>query len=111
MNTVAHYISQFDPEIQARLQALRRLFFEVVPETEESIRYNMPAFKVGIHHLYIAAYKNHIGCYPVYRWPEIETEISPFRAKKTKDSLHFTHDKPLPLSLLKKIILLTHQTK
>ena len=110
MNTVAHYISQFTPEIQARLEALRQLFFEVLPETEESMRYNMPAYKVGNQHLYFAAYKIHIGFYPVYAGSQLEGKIAPFRAKKTKDSLHFYHDKPLPLDLIKEIIVMKSQS-
>lgn len=106
MNEIEHYISQFEPEIQSKLEILRQLFFEVLPDTEESIRYKMPAFKVGKHHLYFAAYKKHIGFYPVYGLTEIEEEVSKYRAKKTKDSLHFMLDKPLPIELIKKIITL-----
>lgn len=106
MNEVEQYISQFEPEIRVKLEVLRKLFFEVLPETEESIRYKMPAFKVGKYHLYFAAYKKHIGFYPVYGLTEIEDEILEYRAKNTKDSLHFEHDKPLPIDLLKKIIKL-----
>jgi uncharacterized protein YdhG (YjbR/CyaY superfamily) len=106
MNEIEHYISSFEPEIQSRLIILRQLFFEVIPDTEESIRYKMPAFKVGKHHLYFAAYKKHIGFYPVYNLTEIEEEVSKYRVKKTKDSLHFMLDKPLPIELIKKIIVL-----
>lgn len=106
MNEVELYVSQFEPEIQSRLEILRQLFFEVLPDTEKSIRYKMPAFKVGKHHLYFAAYKKHIGFYPVYGLTEIEEEVSEYRANKTKDSLHFMLDKPLPIELIKKIIML-----
>ena len=106
MNEVEKYITQFEREINDRLTVLRQLFFEVLPGTEESIRYNMPAFTVGKHHLYFAAYKKHIGFYPVYGLPEIEEQITPYRAKGTKDSLHFPHNKPLPVELIKEIIRL-----
>ena len=106
MNAIDKYISQFDPEIQVRLHELRQLFFEVCPGCEESIRYKMPAYKVGKHHLYFAAYKNHIGFYPVYGLTELEEELTLYRAKKTKNSLHFMHNKPLPTDLVKKIIQL-----
>jgi uncharacterized protein YdhG (YjbR/CyaY superfamily) len=66
----------------------------------------MPAFKVGKHYLYFAAYRKHIGFYPVYGLTEIEEEVAKYRAKKTKDSLHFMLDKPLPIELIKKIITL-----
>ena len=106
MNEVENYISLFKPEIQSRLEILRQLFFFFFSDTEESIRYKMPAFKVGKHHLYFAAHKRHIGFYPVYVLPEIEEEVSKYRAKKTKDSLHFMLDKPMPIELIKKIITL-----
>ncbi|HEY0670391.1 MAG TPA: DUF1801 domain-containing protein [Sphingobacteriaceae bacterium] len=106
MNEVKKYIQQFEPDIQERLNTLREIFFEELPDTEESIRYKMPAYKVGKYHLYFAAYKKHIGFYPVYGLTEIEDEISEYRAPKTKDTLHFMLDKPLPLELIKKIIKL-----
>lgn len=106
MNEVEKYIKQFEPDIQKKLNELRQLFFKVLPNTEESIRYKMPAYRVGKNRLYFAAYKKHIGLYPVYGLTEIEEEISKYRAKKTKDSLHFMLDKPLPLELIKKIIIL-----
>ena len=85
---------------------MRQVFFEVLADTEESIRYKMPAFKVGKHHLYFAAYKKHIGFYSVYGLTEIEDEISEYRAQKKKDSLYFMLDKPLPIELIKNIIRL-----
>ncbi len=106
MNKVETYIQQFEPEIQKRLTVLRELFFDLLPDVEERISYNMPAYKVGSSHLYFAAYKKHIGFYPVYGLPEIEEEISVYKATQTKDSLHFPHSKPLPVALIKKIIKL-----
>lgn len=106
MNEVEKYIKQFEPDVQEKLNAIRNSIFELLPGTEESIRYNMPAFKVGKHHLYMAAYKKHIGFYPIYALPEIEDALSEYRAKNTKDSLHFMLNSPLPLQLIKKIITL-----
>jgi hypothetical protein len=57
---VDQYISEFDPVIQKRLRKLQNLFFEVLPNTKESIRYKIPAYEVGNHYLYFAGYKNHI---------------------------------------------------
>ncbi|WP_395047132.1 iron chaperone [Flavobacterium sp.] len=99
-------MQQFEPDVQEKLNALRDVFFEVLPDTEESIRYKMPAFKVGKHHLYFAAYKKHIGFYPVYGLTEIEDKVSEYRAKNTKDSLHFMLDRPLPIELIKNIVKL-----
>jgi uncharacterized protein YdhG (YjbR/CyaY superfamily) len=106
MNEVEKYISSFEGEVKERLQLLRHLFFEENPSVEESIRYNMPAYQVGKLHLYFAAYKNHVGFYPVYGLVEIEPEIKKYRAKGTKDTLHFKHNNPLPIDLIKRIIQL-----
>lgn len=106
MKQVEAYISQFDPEIQSRLIELRQLFFDLIPNIEESISYNMPAYKVGKHHLYFAAYKNHIGFYPVNGLLDMEDELKNYRAKGTKDTLHFLHRKAMPIELIKKIIML-----
>ncbi len=106
MTEVEEYIQQFEPEVKEKLHALRQVFFEVLPDAQESIRYKIPAFKVGKHHLYFAAYKKHIGFYPVYGLTEIEDKVSSFRARNTKDSLHFKLDRPLPIDLIKDIIKL-----
>lgn len=106
MTEVEKYIILFEPNVQEKLNALRQAFFEVMPDIEESIRYKIPAFKVGKHHLYFAAYKKHIGFYPIYSLTEIEDKVSEYRAKNAKASLHFMLDKPLPMDLIKNIIQL-----
>lgn len=102
--TVQSYIEQFNPEIQNRLNEIRDLFLNFNPTIEESIRYKMPAYKLGNGHLYFAAYTNHIGFYPTYGLKELYEEMEPYRAKKTKDSLHFKYSDRLPKELIVKII-------
>ncbi|RYD96789.1 MAG: DUF1801 domain-containing protein [Sphingobacteriales bacterium] len=104
-DAVTAYISGFEPTIRERLNALRTVFHEELPQTEESIRYRMPAFTVGEKgYLYFAAYKQHIGFYPVYGLVKLAPEIEQYKAKKAKDTLHFMHDQPLPLALVRQII-------
>ncbi|GCC51447.1 DUF1801 domain-containing protein [Chryseotalea sanaruensis] len=105
MNPVDEYIKAFPATVQERLITIRQLFFQLSPNVEESIRYKMPAYKVGKHHLYFAAYKKHIGMYPVYGLGELEKEIKSYRAKNTKDSIHFLHSEALPIQLIKSIII------
>ena len=109
MNEIDTYIAQFAPEIQSRLTELRQLFLQVCPGCKETIRYNMPSYKLGKQHLYFAAYKKHIGFYPVYGLTELEHQLSAYRAKGTKDSLHFMHNTPLPVELIREIIRLKSQ--
>ena len=102
---IDEYIASQEREIAKRLSEIRALFHEILPTTEESIRYDMPAFKVGGDHLYMSAYKNHIGMYPMYGISTLDNEMEQFRGKGTKDALHFKHSEPLPMPLIKKIII------
>lgn len=44
----------------------------------------------GRHHIYFAAWKKHIGVYPVYRSDDpIEAELAPYR--DAKDTLRFPY--------------------
>lgn len=104
IKTVDDYINAQLPEIAERLRVIRDIFHKVIPQTEESMHYNMPAFTVGGYHLYTSAYKNHIGMYPMYGIPELDKEMLPYRGKGTKDALHFKHSEPLPLALIEDII-------
>lgn len=104
MNEVEKYIKQFEPDVQEKLNTLRKLFFEVLPNVEESIRYKIPAYKVGKYHLYFAAYKKHIGFYPVYGLNDLAPQLLQYRAKGTKDSLHNMYNQALPTALIKEII-------
>ncbi len=108
--TIDDYIAAQSPEIAEQLSILRSVFHELLPQTEESIRYDMPAFTVGGEHLYISAYKHHIGMYPMYGISELNDEMLPYRGEGTKDALHFMHDKPLPLDVIKRIIIAKSST-
>lgn len=103
-STVDEYINAQPSEIAERLRTIRKIFHKVLPHTKESIRYDMPAFTVGGYHLYMSAYKEHIGMYPMYGIPELDEKMLPYRGKGTKDALHFKHTEPLPLELIEEII-------
>ncbi len=102
--SVDEYIQFFEPEIQERLKLIHDTILKAAPGAEESIRYNMPAFKLNKHYIYFSAYKKHIVMYPMYGLAELEQELSLYRAKDTKDSIHFLHTKKIPVKLIAKIV-------
>ena len=104
-STIDDYIAAQLPEVRERLISIRDIFHKVLPNTKESIRYDMPAFTVGGYHLYMSTYKNHIGMYPMYGIPELDEQMLPYRGKGTKDALHFKHTEALPLGLIEEIVL------
>ena len=101
---VPSYIKTFSKEVQDRLNLVRDTIMKTAPNCEESIRYNMPAYKIGKDHIYFSGYKKHIGMYPMYGMPDLEEELKPFRGKDTKDSIHFLHEDQLPVKLIARIV-------
>src|SRR5690242_18308718 len=62
--TIDEYHAQFNGKTLLRLDEMRKLIRSSVPEAEEVISYNMPAFKQNTVLVYYAAGKEHIGFYP-----------------------------------------------
>src|SRR5687768_11823572 len=101
--TVDEYMSSQPKEMQAILEALRETIKQAAPQAEELISYNMPAYKLHGMLVYFAANKNHIGFYPTPSAIEaFKKELSAYEG--AKGSVKFPIDKPIPLSLVKKIV-------
>jgi uncharacterized protein YdhG (YjbR/CyaY superfamily) len=101
--TIDDYIKSFPEDIQKILETVRQTIKKAAPEAEEAISYQMPTFKLNGNLVHFAAFKNHIGFYPTPSGTkEFKKEISVFRSGK--GSIQFPIDKPMPLSLIKKIV-------
>src|SRR3990172_9998564 len=102
--TIDEYIGTFPKNVQDRLEKLRRTIREAAPEAVETISYGMPAFNLNNRYLvYFAAWKNHIGLYPMPSGIEaFQKELSPYKA--AKGSVRFPMDKPFPFELVKRIV-------
>lgn len=102
--TVDDYIAAFDADTQAKLHEIRNCIKKAAPAAEEMISYMMPAYKYcGGPLVYFAGYKNHIGFYATPTGhAAFEKELSVY--KQGKGSVQFPLDKPLPLSLVSKIV-------
>ena len=100
--TIDEYIATFPPNIQAILQQIRTAIHEAAPDAEETISYQMPAFKQNGVLVYFAAFKDHIGFFPTGSGVEaFKDKISSY--KTGKGTLQFPLDKPIPLDLIKEI--------
>jgi uncharacterized protein YdhG (YjbR/CyaY superfamily) len=101
--TIDEYIKTFPKEIQKILETIRQTIKITAPDAEEAISYQIPTFKLNGNLVHFAAFKNHIGFYPTPSGTEIfKKEISVYRSGK--GSIQFPIDKPMPLSLIKKIV-------
>lgn len=102
---IDEYIARFPVDIQAMLEQIRTTIKKIVPEAEETISYGIPTFNLnGTYLIYFAAYKNHIGFYPVPG--EIEKVDKGFASYKTsgKGTIQFPLNKPMPLNLITKLV-------
>src|SRR2546426_1403112 len=91
-------------DVQGILQRLRLTIRKAAPEAVETISYQMPTFKLnGKGLVYFAAFKNHIGFYPIPSGIEaFKKELS--RYKQGKGSVQFPIDKPIPYDLVRRIV-------
>jgi uncharacterized protein YdhG (YjbR/CyaY superfamily) len=103
--TMDEYIKTFPEDVQRILEKIRQTIQKAVPESVESISYQIPTFKLNGKYLeYFAAYKNHIGLYPIpFGTEAFNKELSPYKAGK--GTIRFPLDRPIPYDLVKKIVI------
>lgn len=101
--TIDDYIADYPPDIQAILQKIRATIRKAAPKAEEAMKYRMPTFVLNGNLVHFAAFKNHIGFYPV------PTAIEKFKKEleayaTSKGAAQFPLDKPIPYALITKIV-------
>jgi len=102
--TIDEYIKIFPNDVQSILEKMRQTIKKAAPEAVEAISYQMPTFKLnGKNLVHFAAFKNHIGFYPIPSGIEaFKKELSSY--KQGKGSVQFPIDKPIPYDLVEKIV-------
>jgi uncharacterized protein YdhG (YjbR/CyaY superfamily) len=101
--TIDEYIIGFPPDVREILQKIRMTIHEAAPDAEEKISYQMPTFFLKGNLVHFAAFKEHIGFYPVPSGIEkFKKELSVY--KQGKGSVQFPLDQPMPYELISKIV-------
>lgn len=102
---VESYLAALPPEPRAALEKLRKTVHGAAPGAVEVIAYQMPAFRLGGPLLVsFAAFKDHCSLFPMSLAviAAHQEDLKPFNV--SKGTVRFTPDKPLPASLVKKIV-------
>ena len=102
---VDEYLRGIEEPKRSTLEALRRTILEIVPDAEQVISYKVPAFRVdGRIVAGFAAFKDHLSYLPFSGsvLPELAGELEGYTM--TKSALHFPVDRPLPKTLVRKLI-------
>ncbi len=102
--TIDEYIEQYPEDIQKILQKVRSVIKAAAPDASEKISYQMPTFYLHGNLVHFAAFKTHIGFYPVPSGIEkFKEELSQY--KGGKGSVQFPLDQPIPYDLIRRITL------
>jgi uncharacterized protein YdhG (YjbR/CyaY superfamily) len=99
------YLNALDEPKRTALQKLRETILEVIPEAEQGISYQVPAFRVGGKVIAgFAAFTNHLSYLPHSGavFPELKEELVAYG--KSIGALRFPIDQPLPKEIVEKLI-------
>jgi uncharacterized protein YdhG (YjbR/CyaY superfamily) len=98
-NSIQEYFSWFPPEIQTKLQQMREILQQALPEAVEVISYHMPAFKTTEVLVYYAAAKSHLGFYPTSSGViNFKEELAGYVT--SKGAIQFSYGEDLPEQLI-----------
>ena len=100
--TIPEYISEQDPAVQPRLNAIYDTIRGAIPDAEERLSWGMPTFWKGRNIIHFAVAKHHIGLYP---GPDaVEAFADRLKEYKTsKGAIQLPNKKELPLELVAEI--------
>jgi uncharacterized protein YdhG (YjbR/CyaY superfamily) len=101
------YLARLDEPKRTTLQRLRETILSIIPDAEQCISYGMPAFRLhGKVIAGFAAFKNHLTYVPHSGsvLDKLPNELANYVTSKS--AVRFAIDKPLPKSLVKKLIAL-----
>lgn len=100
--TIEDYLAKVTPEAKLILTEIRKLIHLKLPEAQETISYQLPAFKLKRTFIYFAAFKKHIGVYPPVTGDKSLVEATTcFRNEK--GNLSFPLDEPIPFELIGRV--------
>ncbi|MFB9273695.1 iron chaperone [Cohnella cellulosilytica] len=104
VQSVEEYIGAFSAEVQTDLERIRQAIAQAIPNAEEVVSYQLPAFKLHGMVIYYSAYKSHYSISmppPFTAFEAFKDELAPYDVSKS--AIKFPMDKPLPLELIGRI--------
>jgi len=101
---VAAYIAGFPAPVQTVLKRVRSIIRKAVPDAEEMISYQIPAYKLhGRPVLYFAGWKEHYSLYPsnARLVARFKKELAGYEL--AKGTIRFPLSEPVPVKLIERI--------
>jgi uncharacterized protein YdhG (YjbR/CyaY superfamily) len=102
--TVDGYLKALPKEMKSTLEDVRKAILSASPKIEEMISYRIPTYKYWGSLVHFAAFKDHCSLVVVSKsiFKIFEKELESY--KKNGMTIHFGPEKPLPATLVKKIV-------
>ena len=101
--SVDEYLARVPEPARGTLKKIRAMIRSVVPaEASEAISYGIPSFKYKGWLVGYAAFANHCSFFPGALPRKFADELK--RVPTSKGTIRFPVDKPLPATLLKKLV-------
>lgn len=104
--SVEQYIEAALFDVEERLIEMRRIIRAAAPETEETISYNIPAYRAGgVVVVQFAGYSEHtsLNFFPTAgAFARFSTELEPYPTSKS--AIRFPLAEPLPVELIEAIV-------
>ena len=104
VKSVDEYIATHTEDVQAILSCVRSIIRNAVPGAEETISYQIPAYKLrGSAVLYFAGWKRHYSLYPATGdlATAFKDDLAPYVL--TKGTIRFPLSDPVPVKLIERI--------
>jgi uncharacterized protein YdhG (YjbR/CyaY superfamily) len=102
--SVREYIASKPKDSRAKLEAVRRAILKALPQAQEGLAYQMPAYTLnGAGVLYFAGWKSHYSLYPASDAlvEAFAKELAPY--ERSKGTLKFPLSQPVPSRLIERI--------
>lgn len=113
---VETYLTDFHGETRKRIDTIRAIILNLMPDATERISYNIPAYFLGPDMVvYFAGYENHVSLYPLHLIDsKDQTLFAQFASGKA--TLKLPNKDPLPTELIEQFVGLrinnvTHRTE
>ncbi|WP_353181777.1 DUF1801 domain-containing protein [Parapedobacter lycopersici] len=104
-NNVEEYIASIPDSAQrATLEQVRAIIKNAIPGVEESISYQLPAYRYHGVLIYFGAWKNHWALYPVSSAMKETFRDQLAAYKLTKGGIQFPWDEPFPRKLITRLV-------
>ena len=103
--SIDEYHQAFSGEALTRMQTIRKIIKDVVPDAEEGISYQIPCFKYNGYLIYYCAFPKHVTLSHPYSeafWEHFKNDLKGY--KTSKSAIQIPTAQPLPEILIKEIV-------